>query len=130
MDRRTSIDGNVGEGRIKMEGTFFPAGTGAPTGQAAASAAAGPGWTVARTGVGVFTITLADKWLVLENKQLTLQLSTPAARLISWGNIDLVATRTLIINVTDAAAAAQDIAANANNSISFSLTFRTLSVLP
>ena len=130
MDRRLHADYNTGEGRARITGTFFPNGVGVPTGNGTGGAAAGPGWTLARTGVGQYTITLADKWLSLESKQLTPQFAALTARLVTFGAIDLVTARTSVINGTDTAAAAQDIAANANNSISFDLTFKTVSGLP
>lgn len=108
-------------GMVKAEGSFAPAGTGAPT------AVKGKAFTVARTGVGVFVVTLADKYAELIRGSASLQLNALADTDVILGAIDVVSAKTVTILVKTAGVAA-DIAANANNRIHFSLTLRNTAV--
>lgn len=95
-----------------LAGSFAPAGTAAPNGLA------GVGFTVARTAQGVFRVTLADKYNQVVAVGANIQLATPAVRSVLVGAIDTAAS-TIILTVVDGAAAAQDVAADANNRINF-----------
>lgn len=103
-------------------GKFFPAGTGAPT------SPTGHGWTVVRTSVGLFTVTLEHNWQSLISSSLVLQLAAGDDKMLQMGAVDLSA-RTVEIRVWDiSGAAVADIAANANNAIHFALFLKRTSV--
>jgi hypothetical protein len=106
----------AGQGRVDIDGSFAPAGTGAVT------SVNGAGFSVARTGVGVFEITFVDKYVELVAANATVQLNALAdtdAVIGPW----TASTKKLQIFVKTAGVAA-DIAANANNRIHFQVTFR------
>ena len=107
------------EPQVKVvSGSFAPAGTSAPT------TVRGKGFTVARTGVGQFTITLDKRYPELLDFQATLQLATATDQFCVAGAVDLSA-KTAIITVWDVSGTgAADVAANANNRVNFSLTFK------
>lgn len=105
---------------VLIAGSFAPAGTGAPT------AVQGKGFTVARTGVGTFLVTFADKYAALAAATGTLQLAALADSVIQFGSYDASA-KTLVVRVLTAGVAA-DVAADANNRVHFDLTFRNSSI--
>jgi hypothetical protein len=105
---------------ILVVGSFAPAGTGAPT------TVQGKGFTVSRTGVGTFLLTLADKYAALVAATGTLQLLAAANSDVQFGAYDASA-KTLVVRTMTAGAAA-DIAADANNRVHFDLTFRNSSI--
>lgn len=110
---------HVGKRRVRISGRFFPQGSGAIDNTQNQGKA---GWTVARTSQGVFTLTLDRRFLKVYPVGSALQLSALAARFLQWGAITLNATNvTIVLNVIDATATAQDVAANAANSIGFEL---------
>lgn len=110
---------HVGKRRVRISGRFFPQGAGAVVNTSNQGKA---GWTVARTAQGVFTITLDRRYLKVYPIGAALQLSALAARFLQFGAITSTATgHTIVLNVIDATAVAQDVAANANNSIGFEL---------
>lgn len=111
----TEVVHSVGKRRYIASGTFYPNGGSAIV---ATSNTGTAGWTVARTSQGVFTVTLDRKWLYIAGKTCSLQLHTAAATQVQFGDISLSAG-TIVIRNIDTSAVAQDIAANANNSISF-----------
>lgn len=103
---------------IVVGGSFAPAGTGAPT------AAKGNGFSVARTGVGQFTITLDAPYVDLIAAVPGVQLATPADTAAQFGTYTPSSTGgTIVLQVLTAGVAA-DIAANANNRLNFELKFR------
>lgn len=111
---------HVGKRRVRIAGRFFPQGAGAVVN---ASNIGKAGWTVVRTSQGLFTITLDRKWLKLVPLgNPAIQSVAAAVRFGQWGLIDLTgALPTLQIRVLDAAAAVQDMAADANTSIGFEI---------
>lgn len=68
----------AGKGLTLVAGTFFPAGSGAPTVAESSGAGGNIGWTVARTSAGVFTVTFAEKYPVCIAKFAQLQRTTAA----------------------------------------------------
>lgn len=103
----------TGREQVLMAGSFAPAGTGAPTD------VRGVGFTVARTAVGVFTLTLDRVFSKLISGTATLQLNASADSQAQLGAVSLTA-KTVVIRVLTAGSDA-DIAANANNRVNFVL---------
>lgn len=101
---------------VLIEGSFAPAGAGTPT------AVKGRGYTVVRTSQGLYTITLADKFVELQCGKVSLQLAAAAARSVQIGAVDVSSAQTVQVRVIDGAGAVQDVAADANNRVHFSLT--------
>lgn len=100
-------------------GTIFPAGTGAPT-------KVGVGFSVARTSAGLFTITLDDLYPSLVSKWCSLSLATPATDHHLQFDAEDVATAGTITLTHLTGGVAADIAANADNNISFGLILKNI----
>ena len=100
-------------------GSFKPNGSSAVDN----TANTGTGWTVARGGTGIFTVTLGDKYPGILSATCSLALNAVADSKVQFGAIDVASAKTLVINVITTASAA-DIAANANNRIHFTLILR------
>lgn len=112
---------HVGKRRVRISGRFFPNGAGAIDNTQNQGKT---GWTVARNATGQFILALDRRYLKVYPIADALQLSAPAVRILQWGTETLVASgsgSTLVLNCIDATGTAQDIAANANNSIGFEL---------
>lgn len=108
----------LGKGIKVISGSFAPNGASA----VASTSVKGKGFSVARTGAGVFTITLQDAYVALLAGHCSLQLATAADQYVQLGAIDVVSAKTVVINVWDISdAALADIAANAGNRIHFTL---------
>lgn len=103
----------TGREQVFMAGSFAPAGTGAPTDLR------GKGFTVARTAVGTFVLTLDRVFSKLISGEATLQLAASADSQAQLGTVDLTA-KTVVIRILTAGSDA-DIAANANNRVNFIL---------
>lgn len=106
--------------RVMIQGSFAPAGTGAVT------AVKGKGFSVARTGVGTFVVTLANSYADLESADAHLQLAAPNGNSANVGAVNLAA-RTITL-VTVASGAVADIAANADNRVHFAFVLRNTSI--
>tara|TARA_R110000751_G_scaffold149908_1_gene254840 strand:+ start:215 stop:595 length:381 start_codon:yes stop_codon:yes gene_type:complete len=100
-------------------GSFKPNGSSAVDN----TANTGTGWTVARGGVGIFTVTLGDKYPAVLSATCSVALSAVADTLVQFGAIDVASAKTLVVNVITGGSAA-DIAANAANRIHFCLLLR------
>ena len=100
-------------------GSFKPNGTSAVV----AADNTGAGWTVARGGVGIFTVTLGDKYPGVLSATCSVALNAVADTKVQFGAIDVASAKTVVINVVTTASAA-DIAAHANNRIHFCLVLR------
>lgn len=114
----------LGKGRKVISGSFLPNGASAIT--------ADPLWagfSVARTGVGQYTITLTDSYLAIVSYRADLQLNAVADLKLQWGAIDVVTAKTLVLTAL-AVATPTEIASNANNRISFTLILRNSTVTP
>lgn len=114
----------VARDRVVIAGSFAPAGTGAVTD------VKGVGFSVARSGVGVFTITFDRTYPDLECAIVSTQLATPTGDVTNVGDYS-AANGTLVLDHWDiSGGAAADIAANANNRINFLCVFKNTSGLP
>lgn len=113
----------LGKGVVLVCGTFFPDTANPPT--TTTGTGGSVQWTVSRTGAGTFLVTFSRGFAVCLAKVATLQLSAADDKYVQCGDYSASA-RTLVIRVWDASgAAATDVAANANNSISFICAFST-----
>ena len=101
--------------RTRIGVIFLPAGTGAPT---FAGGVAPPGVaSIARAGVGTFTLTLNEKWVGLDSFEVSLMLNA-AADTQAELSAETVATNKTITVQTKTAGSYADIASNANNRVS------------
>lgn len=110
--------------RVRIGGSFRPAGTGAVTN------VKGKGFTVARSGVGLYTVTINDVYNSLEECEATGQTSDNSFAFASIGAWD-PPTRTLVIGLyklPGGVATLTDMAANANNVVHFSIIFKNTGV--
>ncbi len=112
------FDVSAGKEYVRLEGSFAPAGAGAPTDLR------GEGFTVARTSAGLFTLTFpGGVGYELVKAEAHLQLATGDDKFAQVGTYTASA-KTLTIRVWDISGAAEtDVAANANNRINFSVTW-------
>lgn len=111
-------------GEVKLCGSFRPNGTGAVDN----TTNTGHGFTVARTGVGTFTITLSDSWHQLISGKFQVQMNAATDLVVQIvGAVDVLSAKTIPIAVL-ASAVATDIASNANNRIYFELTLKNSTV--
>ncbi len=115
----------LNRGEVIICGSFAPNGTGAID----AASNSGIGWSVVRTDVGLFTVTLQDKWVGLFSGQVSVQLAAGGARAAQFGAIDVVSARTVVIRTVGADGSPGDIDANANNRIHFELRLRNSTVI-
>jgi hypothetical protein len=106
----------------QVSGTFFPAGTSDPTFTATACRGVA---TIARSAQGTWLVTLQDTYKRLLSKGGSIQMTTATDLVFQFGDISNVGTVTPVTVVirANAVATATDIAANANNSVSFTLLF-------
>lgn len=109
---------------VLMEGSFAPNGSSALD----AASRSGLGFSVARSGVGTFLVTFSDKFASVIKATAHLQLAASADSMAQVGTIDLAA-KTMVISVLTAGSPA-DIAADANNRINFSVSFRNSAAVP
>jgi hypothetical protein len=116
----------LNRGEVVICGSFAPNGTDAVD----AASNTGTGWSVARTGVGIFVVTLQDKWVGLFSAQVSVQLSSGGARAAQLGDIDVASAKTVLIRTVGADGSPADIDANANNRIHFVLRLRNSTVQP
>lgn len=88
----------------------------------------GVGYTVARSGTGVYTVTLESKFVDLVGALAGVRLNALANTFVQPGAIDVVTAKTFVINAfkvvsagaaSDATLTAIDIASHANNWIDF-----------
>ena len=104
-----------------VAGTFKPNGTGAVDN----TVNKGAGWTVARTAVGKFIVTLDSVYPGLLSAQVSLQHNGAGDKKVHWGAIDIAAKTLEIFSITTASAA--DLAAHAQNHVHFVLFLRNTS---
>jgi hypothetical protein len=121
--------------RVLDKKVYIYAGSFAPNGSSAVSASSrkGLGFSVARTSQGVFTVTLDDAfpsstYLLSATASLQLASGSLAARRCEIGAVSTT-SKTYVISVVDGSAAAQDVAADANNRINFVLKFKNSTVV-
>jgi hypothetical protein len=106
------------EMKAVKQGLVVIAGSFAPNGSSALSSAStlGAGFTVARTGVGVFTVTLSDKYTACHS---IVPAGMGAAIFIEASAWNSSTNSFTITNLDDVAGSAADVAANAANRINF-----------
>lgn len=103
-----------------IAGSFLPNGSGTIS-----SSYTGVGFSVARTDVGLYTVTLEDAYVALVSSWLTKALGTPTGvGRLELGAVDVVTAKTIVIahfadDGTSGVPAAADIAANAANRVHF-----------
>src|SRR5689334_4830336 len=119
--RNTESIATAARKRWRISARFFPQGAGAV---ANASNKGKPGWSVVRTSQGLFTITLDRCPLSLGSATHGIQSAAAQVRFTQLGSVTLTATGgTIEIRTIDAAAAVQDIAADANSAVHFDFEF-------
>lgn len=104
--------------RVRITGRFFPQGAGAIVN---ASNIGKTGWTVARTGVGVYQVTLDRKYLKGILLSLGLQMNALTNLALQFTGAETVNGAGTFNITAHAAGVATEIAANANNSVSFEI---------
>ena len=109
----------LGEGRVRIGGSFAPNGSSA---LAAAGMYGTTGWTAAYTSTGLYTVTLDDVWLYLLDWSLGFAMVTATDVVPQLGLVDLPAKTIQIRSL--AVATVTDIAADAANRISFGFVFK------
>lgn len=107
--------------RVEIVGSFSTNGTSTPT------ATKGRGFTVARTGVGVFTVTLAESYFDVIAVTASLSLATAAKQMVQvtgWTAPTTQGSRAVVTLTTMASdtGTAADIAAATGNVVSFHIT--------
>ena len=111
MNRSTYPALNVAAKRVRVSCVFLPNGTSAPT------VASQVGVTsVARTAVGLFTLTLQDKYVALDSWTVTPMLNAAADTQAELYDDDIASAGTVKVRIKTAGSDA-DVAANANNRI-------------
>lgn len=111
MNRSTYPALNVAAKRVRVSCVFLPNGTSAPT------VASQVGVTsVARTAVGLFTLTLQDKYVALDSWAVTPMLNAAADTQAELYDDDIASDGTVKVRIKTAGSDA-DVAANANNRI-------------
>lgn len=118
MNRRLFEIKGANHGLVQVVGSFAPAGTGAPT------SVKGAGFTVARTGVGTFLVTLADKVPDIHGVSVTAQGVTAGLFTVDVGAITSGTSTATVVLRTLVSGAAADVAANAFNRVNFTITVK------
>ena len=122
---------NLTHSQVLNRGEVIICGSFAPNGAGAVDAAGneGIGWSVARTAVGTFTVTLEDKWIALLSGQAHLQHVTPIGALAQLGPTDVSSALTVVVSVIDTATGLPaDIVADANSRVHFELRLKNSTV--
>lgn len=100
---------------VRVAGSFAPNGSSALV----ATSTYGRGFTVARTSQGLFTVTLAEKYVRLRSGGLTIQKVAAGIGFVQLGAVDVSSAKTIQIRIVDELGAVQDLAADANNRVHF-----------
>lgn len=111
-----------------QKGPMLVAGSFAPNGSSAVSAASnkGTGWSVARTGAGTFRVTFSESVPTAIFAEAGLQLSTPDDK---FAEVKALTNTYLDIAVWDkSGAAATDVTAAAGNRINFLVMLQSVNV--
>jgi hypothetical protein len=111
---------------ILIAGSFRPNGTGAVDN----ALNTGLGFTVARTGVGVFLVTFDDRFASVIRKFTELALDVVAARGTMVTALDLSAKTMEITILNTSTGAAADVASDPLNVVSFEVFFKNSTVFP
>lgn len=112
MNRSTYEARNIAAKRVRVGCVFLPNGTSAPT------VASQVGVTsVARTAIGLFTLTLQDKYVALDSWSVSLMLDAAADTQAELYDDDIASAGTVKVRIKTAGSDA-DVATDANNRVS------------
>jgi len=106
---------------VKVCGSFRPNGSSAVS----STYFKGNGWSVARAGTGLFTITFSEKWPELICAIASVREAAGAPTYVQFGDY-VAASKTLQLRIMQEAAgttAAADLASDADNVVNFECTF-------
>ena len=84
--------------------------------------------SVARTGTGLITLTLADRWVGLAGLSLDIMPHTGSARAVNVSSVDVVSARTLVIRTVNASLVATDTPNTETDRIYFTLFLKNSTV--
>lgn len=84
--------------------------------------------SVARTGTGLITITLSDRWVGLAGLMLTMMPHTGSARAVNVSSVDVVSARTLVVRTVNQLLAATDTPNTETDRIYFTLFLKNSTV--
>ncbi len=115
----------LGNDRVEIAGRFRPNGTGAVDN----ALNKGLGFTVARTGVGAFLLTLQDRYNDLEHSHADVMLAAVADLRGQIGAVEVQTAGTVEINIL-AGAVPTDIADDPDNWVTFKLRLKNTNVQP
>lgn len=124
MDSLTHNMKTIAGEYVLIAGSFAPAGTGAVTD------VKGAGFTVARTGVGVYDVTLSEKYLALVAYTANVQRSADVDGDMKVVGADTVASTKIVTLKHLVAGTATEIAANAANRVHFTFVLRNTAITP
>lgn len=112
----------VGKGRVLVHGSFRPnSSTGIVSGSEV-----GFGWSAARAGVGLYTITLDTPWPALVSFSCGVREAAGAPTFAQFGDYSASAgtLQLRVMQESGGTTAAADLAADVDNVVSFELVFR------
>jgi hypothetical protein len=115
----------LGRKHIVIAGSFATNNTDAVS----AASRFGPGWSVARSATGKFTITFRDKFDHLVSAVATAQLAADNVDLVAQVGVYTASAKTLVIKLK-AAATNTDLAADADNRVNFVCVFANSATAP
>lgn len=84
--------------------------------------------SVARTGTGLITLTLSDKWVGLEGMGCTIRPHTGSARTVNISSDDVASARTIVFRTANASLVATDTPNGETDTIYFSLYLKNSTV--
>ena len=112
----------LGKSRVEICGSFMPNGTGVPAN------VYGNGFTVARTGVGIYTVTFADPYFGYDAAWADLECATLGQSVQITAEPDVRVAKSLVIAafITNTASATE-LAFNANTRVHFGIRMKNTS---
>lgn len=117
------------EGGIEViEGSFGPNGAGA----IAQTGVKGHGFSVLRTNVGEFTVTLLDDYLSMVDGEVSLQMATPGAVRVLLGAVVMAASSCsvkILVTAMDGTTLSDAITSDANSRIHFCFALKQTSAI-
>lgn len=102
---------------VRVSGSFAPQGTGAP------QKVAGNGWAVSRSGVGVYVITVDDRYSRLIAALSGARVADGTPTIVQFGDYDKAARTIQVRTLQGVDPALADMAADADNTVNFELVF-------
>lgn len=107
--------------QVKTPEAYIIAGSFAPDTANPVTAVNGSGFTVARTAQGTFTVTLDEAARDLVSATATVQTAAADNYWAQIGATDVSTAKTVVVRLIDETGTAQDLAANANNRVNFTI---------